>query len=153
MRALPAWLAATLLLALAGCASTPQASRQRDAEAKQFLSQPGFSTIYVFRPDFLAGVMEDTVLHVGDRLIGQTLPGTFFRVDVQPGAHVVTASAAGATAIKVETRPSEMYFVQLSVMNGNSRLSLVEPETAKRTIRKCCALMENWAPGQRPLLR
>jgi hypothetical protein len=153
MRVLHAWLVATLALALAGCASTPQASRQRDAEAKQFLSQPGFSTIYVFRPDFPTGVMEDTVLHVDDRLIGQTLPGSFFRVDVQPGTHVVTASAAGATAIKVETRPSELYFVQLNVASGNSRLVLVDPETAKHAILKCCALMENWAPGQRPLLR
>jgi hypothetical protein len=29
----------------------------------------------------------------------------------------------------------------------------VEPETGKRDILRCCSLMENWEPGQRPFLR
>ena len=151
MRAFHEWWL-VLLLALGGCASTPQATPARDAEAKRFLSQPGFAGIYVFRPDFKADMMEDTVLHVDDRLIGQTLPGTFFRVDVQPGAHVVRSSAAGASQIKIDARADELYFVELNVSGGNSRLSMANPAVAQRTIRQCCALMESWAPGQRPLL-
>ena len=27
------------------------------------------------------------------------------------------------------------------------------PDTGKREILRCCSLLENWAPGQRPLLR
>lgn len=153
MRGSYGWWLVALLLALGGCASTPQATPQRDAEAKRFATHPGFAGIYVFRPDFKADMMEDTVLHVDDRLIGQTLPGTFFRVDVQPGVHVVRSSAAGASQIKVEARADELYFVELNVSGGNSRLSMVSPEAAQRAIRQCCALMENWAPGQRPLLR
>jgi hypothetical protein len=153
MRTFHGWWLAALLLALAGCASTPQATRQRDAEAKQFITHPGFAGIYVFRPDFLGAEMDDSTLYVDDRMIGATLPGTFFRIDVQPGPHVVSSSAAGSTQLKVDTRPDELYFVQLNVASGSSRLALVDPETAKRVIRKCCALMENWAPGQRPLLR
>jgi len=153
MRAFHGWWLATLLFALGGCASTPQASRGGDAEAKRFMSEPGFAALYVFRPDFPGGVMEDTVLHVDDRLIGQTLPGTFFRVDVQPGARVVRASAAGATEITIDTRPGELYFVQLNVSDAGSRLALVEPAKAQAIILKCCALMQNWAPGQRPLLQ
>ena len=147
------WLLVVLLLALGGCASTPQATPARDAEAKQFVTHPGFAGIYVFRPDFKADMMEDTVLYVDDRLIGQTLPGTFFRVDVQPGARVVRASAAGATEITIDTRPGELYFVQLNVSDAGSRLALVEPAKAQAIILKCCALMQNWAPGQRPLLQ
>jgi hypothetical protein len=146
-------LLAVLLLTLSACASTPQASRALDAEAKRFISHPGFAAIYVFRPDFPTREMEDTVLHVDDRLIGQTLPGAFFRVDVQPGAHVVRASAAGATEIAINARTGELYFVQLDVSDAGSRLSLVEPAKAQAIILKCCALMENWAPAQRPLLR
>jgi hypothetical protein len=146
-------LLGTLLLALGGCASTPQATPARDAEAKRFLSHPGFATIYVYRPDILTAEMDDSVLYVDDRLIGATLPGTFFRVDVQPGAHVVSSSAAGSANLKLDTRPDELYFVQLNVFSGGSRLALVDSEKAKGTLLKCCALMENWAPGQRPLLR
>lgn len=153
MRTFHGWWLAALLLALGGCASTPQATPARDAEAKQFITHPGFAGIYVYRPDFLTAEMDDSTLYVDDRMIGATLPGTFFRIDVQPGPHVVSSSAAGSTQLKVDTRPDELYFVQLNVMSGSSRLALVDPETAKRAIRKCCALMENWAPGQRPLLR
>ncbi|MGH8640771.1 MAG: DUF2846 domain-containing protein [Burkholderiales bacterium] len=142
-----------LLVALGGCASTPQATPARDAEAKRFISQPGFAGIYVFRPDFLTAELDDSTLQVDNRLIGATLPGTFFRIDVQPGPHIVSSSATGSTELKVDTRPDELYFVQLNVTSGSSRLALVDPETAKRAILKCCALMENWAPGQRPLLR
>jgi Protein of unknown function (DUF2846) len=144
---------ALLLLALGGCASTPQATPQRDAEAKQFISHPGTAAIYVYRPDFVTLDLDDSVLSVDDRLIGSTLAGSFFRIDVQPGPHVVSSSAVGSTQLKLDTRPDELYFVQLNVSGGNSRLSRVEPETAKRAIRRCCALMENWVPGQRPLLR
>jgi hypothetical protein len=144
---------ALLLLAPGGCASTPQATPQRDAEAKQFISHPGTAAIYVYRPDFVTLEMDDSVLYVDDRLIGSTLPGSFFRIDVQPGPHVVSSSAAGSTQLKLDTRADEFYFIQLGVSSGSSRLLRVEPETAKRAIRQCCALMENWAPGQRPLLK
>lgn len=153
MRAFHGWLLGTLLLALGGCASTPQATPTRDAEAKRFLSHPGFAAIYVYRPDILTAEMDDSVLYVDDRLIGTTLPGTFFRVDVQPGARVVSSSAAGSTNLKLDARPGELYFVQLNVTSGSSRLALVDAEKAKGALLKCCALMENWAPAQRPLLR
>lgn len=147
-------LLAVLLLTLSACASTPQASRALDAEAKRFISHPGFAAIYVFRPDFPTREMEDTVLHVDDRLIGQTLPGTFFRVDVQPGTRVVLGSAGVGSGIKIDARPGELYFVQLNVLSGTSpRLTLVKAEEARPAIVKCCVLLENWAPGQRPLLR
>ncbi|HKA39071.1 MAG TPA: hypothetical protein VKD25_04845, partial [Burkholderiales bacterium] len=107
----------------------------------------------VFRPDFRGAEMDDSTLYVDNRMIGATLPGTFFRIDVQPGPRVVSSSATGSTRLKVDTRADELYFVRLNVAGGNSRLVLVDAETAKRTIRECCALMENWAPGQRPLLR
>jgi uncharacterized protein DUF2846 len=152
MRTFHGWWLVALLLALGGCASTPQATPGRDAEAKRFISQPGFAAIYVYRPDFKGDMMEDTILYVDDRLIGQTLPGTFFRVDVQPGARVVRSSAAGASQITINARAGELHFVSLNVSGTGSRLSIVNPEAAQRAILQCCALMENWAPG-RPLLR
>ena len=152
MRSFQGWLAIGFL-ALGGCASTPQATPQRDAETKRFVAEPGFAAIYIYRPDVVTLELDDSVLYVDERMLGATLPGTFFRVDVQPGKYIVSSSAAGSTRLDVDARPGELYFVQLSVMSGNSRLALVEPAAAKRAILKCCALMENWAPAQRPVLR
>lgn len=146
---------AVLMLALAGCASTPQATAERDAEAKQFIARPDAATIYVYRDDFGAEepAAQNTVLYVDGRLIGATLPKTFFRFDVRAGMHLLHGFAHDPGSLKVDTRSGEIYFVSLQAAGGTSHFTLVKPETGKRDILRCCALMENWAPEQRPLLR
>ena len=153
-----AWLAAALVAvasALTGCASTPQASPAHDAEAKKFNTHPGYSVIYVYRPDFdsSGAAHSDTVLYVGRRLIGATLPQTYFRVDVEPGTHMLRGIGVDQGTLKPETRSGEPVFVELTVTGGVSTYRLVDAETGKQAIRRCCVLLENWAPGQRPLLR
>ena len=149
-----AWLAATsIVLALAGCASVPQASLERDSEAKQFLAQPGAATVYVYRPDFWAGRGDESVLYADGRLIGATLPGTYFRIDLRAGPHILHGYGYDHGRLKVEPRYGEIIFVALTVSSGASHFETVEPEDAKRAIARCCVLLENWAPGQRPLLR
>ena len=141
-----------MLLLFAGCASTPQATGEQDAEAKQYASSPGSSTVYIYRADF-GNADSDTVLWVDGRLIGATLPKSFFRVHVEPGKHTLTGMGYDNGRLTIETRPGELYFVSLSVVSGNSMFWQVPAETGRQAIDRCCALMENWAPGQRPLLR
>jgi len=137
---------------LGGCASTPQASPGRDAQAKQFISYPSSSTIYVYRTDY-GGEADRAVLYVDGRLIGETLPQAFFRVDVNPGKHLLEGIAHDQGTLSLETRPGRIYFVEQNVIGGNSFFKLVDPKVAKSWIVACCQLLENWAPGQRPLLR
>ncbi|HSN42135.1 MAG TPA: hypothetical protein VLT92_18320 [Burkholderiales bacterium] len=149
---LQALLVFLLLILVAGCASTPQASSQRDADARQFRSHPATSAIYVYRTD--RNVEDsDSDLYIDGRLIGATLPLSFFRVDVNPGMHALNGMGQDQGALKMETRPGQIYFVELQVIGGNSFFAIVEPQIAQKTIIACCTLMENWAPGQRPLLR
>lgn len=150
-------IAAALLLAasaLSGCASTPQASPERDTQAKAFGTHPGYSTIYIYRPDPGETTLDaDTVLYLDRRLIGSTLPQTYFRVDVQPGAHALRGGGIDQGAVALNTLSDELYFVELRVSSGVSHYRMVDAETGKRAIRQCCVLLESWAPGQRPLLR
>ena len=154
-----AWRRRLLTLAaatwLAGCAAVPQATVERDAEAKQFISRPDAATIYVYRDDFAAmdQATDETVLYVDSRLIGATLPATFFRFDGRAGEHLLHGYAYDQGSLKIDTRLGEIYFVSLQSTGGTSRFTLVKPETGKRDILRCCALLENWAPGQRTLLR
>lgn len=153
MRARLAWI--LLVAALAGCTSTPQATTERDAEAKRFLARPDAAVIYVYRFDIGTTEMasDDTVLYVDGRLIGSTLPLTFFRFDVREGAHLLHGAGHDQGSLKLETREGEVYFVMLLAANGMSDFRRVSAETGKRDILRCCSLMENWTPGQRPLLR
>ena len=140
------------LIMLAGCASTPQASSERDAEAKQFAGAPAHSTLYVYRPD-IGNSDWDSVLWIDGRLIGATLPRTFFRVNVEPGKHTLSGMGHDNGQLTIDTRPGALYFVALSVISGHSLFWLVPSEIGRPALDRCCALMENWTPGQRPLLR
>jgi hypothetical protein len=134
IRARLAWI--LLIAAFVGCASTPQATAERDAEAKRFLARP-----------------DTAVLYVDGRLIGSTLPLTFFRFDVREGAHLLHGAGHDQGSLKLETRAGEIYFVMLLAANGTSDFRRVDAATGKRDILRCCSLMENWAQGQRPVLR
>ena len=142
------------ILALSGCASTPQASRERDAEAKEFNARPDATTIYVYRDDFAAEELssQSPVLYVDGRLIGATLPGTFFRFTVRAGEHLLHGYGYDQGTLTLDTRSGEIYFVSLQATGGNSHFSTVAPDTGKQDILRCCSLLENWAPGQRPFL-
>ena len=143
-------VAAGIAGALAGCTSTPQASAERDSEAKQFASSPAASTLYIYRPDV---AQDDTVLWIDGRLIGSTLPRTFFRVHLDPGMHLITGMASDNGRIAFTTRPGEVYFVAHTLTTGQSRFERVPEALGRKEVTNCCSLMENWAPGQRPLLR
>lgn len=148
---LPAAATATLAL-LTACASTPQASPELDREAKRFAPHPDSSTIYVYRTD-TPGLQDDSVLWINGRLIGATLPRTFFQVHLNPGMQRLAGYGVDNGTLELDTRPGEAYFVQLRVLAGHSRFEAVDPDLARGELPVCCALLENWRPGQRPLLR
>lgn len=149
-----AWAAlAAATLALAGCVATPEATPERDAEAKRFIPRPGAATIYVYRPGFPSADRNDPALHVDDRLIGETLPGTFYRVEVPPGRHVLHAFGSSGSQVEIDTQAGELHFVALEVSGSQSRFVRVAPDAGRREIVRCCVLLEIWAPGQRPLFR
>ena len=143
------WIALALL---AGCASTPQATRERDAEAKEFVTHPATAAIYIYRGT-LDPPVEESVLYVDQRVIGSTLPGGFFRVDVNPGQRRLHGTGSDQGNLHIEVRPGEIYFVALTVVDGTSRFAIRPPGIGRTELLDCCVLLENWAPGQRPLLR
>jgi hypothetical protein len=147
------WFAAiAAALLLVGCASTPQASREADERAKEFQTHPNAATIYVYRSEF-SHWEEDSVLFMDGRIVGATLPGTFFRIDATPGRHVLHGTGHDMGTIAFDTMPGELYFVSLDVIGGHSRFELVPAQVGEARVRTCCAMLERWAPGQRPLLR
>lgn len=150
------WRSAIVAIAFAaaGCASTPQASPERDAEAKQFLADPRSATLYVYRGNLGNNGEDriDSVLYVDHRLLGSTLPGTFFMLRLRAGVHTLSGIAHDPGRLELEVRAGRLYFVSLDVVGGQSLFRPVSVERGKRELLACCVLLENWAPGQRPLL-
>lgn len=146
---------AALALAATGCASTPQASPERDAQARKFETDPRSATVYVYRLDLRGSDDDggDSVLYVDQKLIGSTLPGSYFVVRLRGGVHAFSGIANDQGRLKLEVQNGGLYFVWLKVRGGESFFMPVSVEKGKRDVLACCALFENWEPGQRPLLR
>lgn len=146
-----ATLAAIGFALVAACTSTPEAGPRQDALAKEFVTHPNAATIYVYRSEF-NHFDTDTVLFMDGRVIGSTLPGAYFRIDTTPGRHVLHGTGIDLGEYFLETRAGELYFVSLDVVGGHSHFRLVPEQVGRERVRTCCALLENWAPGQRPLV-
>jgi hypothetical protein len=145
-------LTTLLVVLLSACAWTPHASPDRDAAAKTFLTHPDASTLYVYRSPFNY-YDADSVLYLNGLLVGSTSPGAYFRIDAVPGHHVLHGNGIDIGQIALDTRPGGIYIVALDVVGGHSHFRLVPEPMGQERIRACCALLEHWAQGQRPLLR
>ncbi len=153
MRTLLKLVGLVVFTALWGCASTPQATAERDADAKMYSTHPNAATVYIYRSPFNTAEWEDNVLYVDGRLVGSTVPGTYFRVNLVPGRHTLHGTGLDMGVLTIDARPGALYFVDLAVVAGHSRYQAVPEAQGRKAIADCCVLLENWAPGQRPLLR
>ena len=141
---------ALLMAVLGGCATTPQASPAKDADAKRFEPELRAAIIYLYRADVRGGV---STLWIDNRLVGQTVSATYFRVAVRPGRNVITASGSDLGRFELDTKAEGIYFVEMRVLGETESASTtifraVPPDAGKTFIAKCCALLETWRPGQ-----
>jgi hypothetical protein len=141
---------------VAACASTPEATPERDAEAKRFESDLRFAVIYIYRPE-PAGSAPAATLFADGRIVGDSLPATFFRVIAQPGRNRLEGTAGDIGHIEINTHPGGVYYVQMLVpgdaeQSPQSVFTAVPAEQAQAIIRRCCNLLETWRTGQPRLL-
>jgi hypothetical protein len=144
-------LVSFLLLLVAACASTPEASLTSDADAKRFEPAINAAIVYVYRP--VGAGHGVSTLWVNDRLLGETLPLTYFRVPVRPGRTRIAAAGGDSGRIEFETQRDGIYFVEAQVAGESQSESStifrrVLPETGKSAIVNCCRMLETWRPGQ-----
>lgn len=135
----------------AGCSATPEASRQRDAQGKLFESGPRSTVIYLYRAD--SGSRGVSTVWVDGRLVGQTLPATYFRVIARPGKNLIHATGSDAGRLAITTREGNVYFVSMHVIGegegeSSTMFRMVAPEAGEAAIRRCCTMLETWRPGQ-----
>lgn len=101
-------LIATLLAVFTGCAQLPPPPE--DAAAKRFESVPGKAVIYLARhalePGYVAPVAVD------DQMIGSTYRGTYIRIELPAGKHLLRGMAGDSGSISLVTEPGKLYFVQ-----------------------------------------
>jgi len=141
-----------ILALLGGCASTPEAPPASDAEAKRFESAPRVAIIYLYRAD-TPGSSATATIWVDDRIVGQTLPATYFRIAVRPGRNRIAAIASDQGRLEIDTLEGSVYFVAMYIGGdvetpANTIFRRVPPEIGKAEILRCCTMLDTWRPGQ-----
>lgn len=132
---------------LAGCAATPQASEEANDMAQRFEPRRDAAVIFVYRDDRFAPQNQFTGL-IDQRVFGQILPTTFFKLVEFPGPRTVSIGGPSNASVTLQAEANVVYFVRLQVNGGSVQLRQVPPEQGEREIVDCCDLMENWRRGQ-----
>lgn len=141
---------------LAGCAATPQSSKEADEFAKRFESQKDAGVIYVYRDDRV-GPQNQLTATINGRVIGQVLPTTFFRLVEFPGQYVIAIAGPTNARVTLQTQAGAIYFVSIQAYGDDPDsqqvvMKQVAPLEAERAILACCDRMENWRRGQQRLV-
>lgn len=102
------YLLLTALLVIAGCAQLPPPPE--DAAAKRFEALPDRAVIYLARPaldrTFIVPVM------LNDRMIGSTYHGTYLRIEIPAGRHVLRGMAGDSGGITLDAAAGLIYYVE-----------------------------------------
>lgn len=101
-------LIAMFWVLFAGCAQLPPPPE--DASAKRFESVPGKAVIYLARHALEPGYVAPVV--IDDAMIGSTYRGTFIRIEVPAGKHLLRGMAGDSGSINLVTEAGKLYFVQ-----------------------------------------
>jgi hypothetical protein len=150
------WIVLACILLCGACASTPQATPERDAEAKEFEPVTRDAVIYVYRPGSALGSPE-TTLWIDRRLVGASLPGTYFRVIVLPGRNVIDTSPPDTGGMEIDTRGNDVTFVEMRTLGGSdgaptTYFQVVPLSEGRAAVRACCIRLEVWRYDQPRLL-
>lgn len=127
---------------LSGCATIPMATEEQDLARKEF-SQPAQDSagLYVYRNTRLGGALKKNIYLDGE-FIGETAPMTYYYLDINPGAHVLsTESEFSDNSLEIDAKGGQNYFVQqymkLGVFVGGANLELVPEEKGKEGVLEC----------------
>ncbi len=129
------YLLLTLFALVAGCAQLPPPPE--DSFAKRFEPKPGRAVIYLARhalePTFIAPVV------INGQMIGSTYRGTYMRIEVPAGRHVLRGMAGDSGGISIETVPGRIYYLEHRTYGYrtfvSSSFSLVDQERGQALVR------------------
>jgi hypothetical protein len=103
------------VLWIAACAPLPPSPQ--DLQAKRFDPAPDKGVVYLFRdyPDF---VDDGAPITVDGMMQATTYPGTYLRLEVEPGRHRIAGFASDAGAIETEVQAGQIRFLQQTVVRS-----------------------------------
>jgi len=139
-----------LTLALGGCGLyNTQAPPEKNKAAIAFSPEVDKAVIYVYRSSSLVAAIQAFRIYLDKQPLVDCTSGTFIRLVVEPGSHVVGVGHAGQftplnESVAVEATKGKLHYVKLAIgaspISGIPKLTLADEETAQREIKRCSLL-------------
>jgi hypothetical protein len=130
-------LAFASLPAVAGEPAAAGTDLQAEAVARLFKPVPGKAVIYLLRDRGDVWTMGVPV-YLDGRDMGATEPLSYFRWEVEPGAHMLVSATTPPAVLEISTEPGGLYYVWQDINPGHHRpssmLHQVDQTTARATV-------------------
>jgi hypothetical protein len=143
----------SLCVLLCACVATPQGTSSQNASAETFQPVPGQAVLYIYRFEYNRNTV---VLQLNGKMLGEFLPGTYFRVVLPPGEQVVQGVNFDLGRIRVDVAAGGVGYVRDDPSGAmgsmQSRFTIMPAGKAQAEIRRCCTLLDTYAHGQRRLV-
>ena len=97
--------------------STRTASPAQKQAALQFAPSPGKGVIYVYRKQ-LVGLLVGLNVILDGKLVGQTRGLRFYRLEVEPGTHILSGDKKCPDALEVTVADGEVAYVEQEIVMG-----------------------------------
>lgn len=125
---------AAAVVALAGCASVPEASPELDQAAKSFAAPRDKAGVYVYRNETMGAAIKLHVL-LDEKYLGETASKTYFYTEVEPGVHTVTGKAENDSSVRFHAVAGRLYYIWQEIKMGlfqpRNELRLVDEATGR----------------------
>ena len=103
---------AVVALALSGCVQLPVTPA--DTQAKRFESVPNKAVVYVVRQPMDSVEPGGLALENGEQI--STLPGTYYRWEMSPGAHRLVGMPPASASLSFTVEPGKIYYLRHTVI-------------------------------------
>lgn len=124
-------------LSLMGCTSLPVCSTEEDLQAKSFQTREDTASLYIYRNEDFGGAIPMTVI-VNNRIIGQTIARTYFRLNLAPGLYRVESVAENTSALDIVLEAGRNQFIWQEARTGTwmagSRLQQVDEPQGRQGV-------------------
>jgi hypothetical protein len=119
----------------AGCAAYPPSpASDADAQARLFKPVADKAVIYIVR-DRGDLFVRDVRVAVDGKDVGETLPNTYMRLEVEPGKHLIVSFTNPPASLEIVTQPGGLYYVWQDItpeqLREHSALRVVDQTTAR----------------------
>ncbi len=121
---------------LTGCAATGLKPTEMQETLNNIPVNKG--RIYFYRTNSMVGMAMQPNISLNGSVVGESKPGGFFFVDVEPGTHEASARTEVTAKAVIPIRDGETRYVRSSInmgiMVGRIELTLIDPVQAKNEL-------------------